>query len=96
MYHTVGDDSNTTVFEALFGVEMMWKIRDKHMLGFTNSLYPSISNKGNYRNVTSLDWMIDLNYYRDLGVKFGLYNEHDSSEGEINDFKYNISIVIGL
>ncbi|MDR4498360.1 MAG: DUF481 domain-containing protein [Candidatus Scalindua sp.] len=96
IYHTVGRDSNTTVIEADFGVEMMWKIRDKHTLGLTNDFYPSISDKGNYRNVTTLDWKIDLNYYRDLGVKFGVYNELDSTEMERYDLKYNISLVLGL
>ena len=95
-YHTVGDENNTTVIEADFGVEMMWKIRDKHTLGLINDFYPSISNKGNYRNVTNLDWKMDLNFHRDLSVKFGVYNELDSTEKERYDFKYNISLVIGL
>ena len=95
-YHTVGDENNTTVMEADFGVEMMWKIRDKHTLGLINDFYPSISDKGNYRNVTNLDWKMDLNFHRDLSVKFGVYNELDSTEDERYDFKYNISLVIGL
>ncbi|MDR4505110.1 MAG: DUF481 domain-containing protein [Candidatus Scalindua sp.] len=95
-YHTEGDENDTTVIEADLGVEMMWKIRDKHTLGFTNDFYPSLSNKGEYRNVTTLDWKFDLNHYRNMGVKFGLYNELDSSEDERYDFKYSISLVLGL
>ncbi len=96
MFHTEGDENDTTVIEALFGLEMMWKIRENHALGFTNALYPNISNKGKYRDVTTLDWKIDLHYYRDLGVKFGLYNEFDSSEDEQYDLKYSFSLVLGL
>jgi putative salt-induced outer membrane protein YdiY len=96
MFHTEGGENDTTVIEMLFGLEMMWKIRDKHTLDFTNSLFPSISNKGEYRNVTILDWKVDLNYYRDLGVIFGLFNEYDSSEEESYDLRYNISLVLGL
>ncbi|MCP5004946.1 MAG: DUF481 domain-containing protein [Planctomycetes bacterium] len=96
IFHTDGDDNDTTVIEMLFGLEMMWKVWDKHTLELANSLYPSISNRGKYRNVTTLDWKIDLHHYRDLGVTFGLYNEIDSSEEDQYDLKYNISLVLGL
>ncbi len=95
-YHTVGDENDTTVIEANFGLEMLWKIRGNHTLGIKNDLYPSISNKGEYRNVSTLDWKIDLSYYRDLGVKFGLYNEFDSTEDDQYDLKYSISLILGL
>ncbi|GJQ58932.1 MAG: DUF481 domain-containing protein [Candidatus Scalindua sp. AMX11] len=95
-YHTVGDENSTTVMEANFGLEMLWKIWDNHTLGIHNDLYPSISNKGEYRNVSTLDWKINLNYYHDLGVKFGLYNEFDSTEEDQFDLKYSISLILGL
>lgn len=95
-YRTVGGDYTTTTIEADFGIDMLWNIRDKHTLGLKNNFYPSISNKGNYRNITTANWTIDLNYYNDMGVRFELYNEYDTTEKELYDLRYSISLVLGL
>ena len=82
--------------EALAGLETGWHVTDKQFIEFKTTFYPSLSNLGEYRNITTLDWNHQLDYYRGLAVKLGIYNEYDSQQTQGNDFRYYASIVWGL
>lgn len=82
--------------EALAGLETGWHVTEKQFVEFKTTFFPSLSNIGEYRNITTLDWSHELDYYRGLAVKLGIYNEYDSQQTQGNDFRYYASIVWGL
>ena len=92
---TFGDTERFTL-EALAGLETGWHITDQQFIEFKTTFYPGLSNLGEYRNITTLDWIHDLDYYRGLAVKLGIYNEYDSQQRQGNDFRYFATIVWGL
>jgi len=81
--------------EGLLGVETQWDMNDHQSIKFTNTLYPSLNDSKDYRNLTSFDWLLDLNSYAGVALKVGLLNEYDSATEEginENDFKYTVSL----
>ncbi|WP_430009607.1 DUF481 domain-containing protein [Methylophaga lonarensis] len=92
---TFGGDREDFTPEGLIGVETRWKINSTQRIAFANTLYPSLEDMGEYRNLTSLDWILDLNTIAGIALRVGLTNEYDSeTESGINknDFKYTVSL----
>ena len=90
---TMGSDINDeTTIEAMTGFEVTRNIKDKHRIECSNMLFPSLTNTGEYRNVSNLNWHIKFDYVRGFGLKFGLRNEYDSTLSSKNDADYNVSI----
>lgn len=92
---TFGGEREEFTPEGLLGVETQWDVSDFQRVEFTNSLYPSLRDMGEYRNLTAFDWVLDLNSYVGVALKLGLLNEYDSSTEEgisKNDFKYTVSL----
>jgi putative salt-induced outer membrane protein YdiY len=90
---TLGDEFTT---ESLLGVEADWQIKDGHALAFTNYLYPSLEDIADFRNVTTLDYIITIDRDKGLALKLGLTNEHDSATpatSKKNDFTYYASLI---
>ena len=82
--------------EALAELESGWHISEEQFIKFKSTVYPSVSTMGEYRNISTLDWSHELDYYRGLAIKLGLYNEYDSQQTQGNDFRYYASFVWGL
>jgi len=90
---TQGDEFTT---EALLGVEADYQIKDGHSFAFTNYLYPSLEDFSDFRNVTTLDYIITIDRDKGLALKLGLANEHDSATpatSKKNDFTYYASLI---
>ena len=90
---TLGDEFTT---ESLLGVEADWQIKDGHAFAFTNYLYPSLEDIADFRNVTTLDYIITIDRDKGLALKLGLTNEHDSATpatSKKNDFTYYASLI---
>lgn len=90
---TLGDEFTT---EALAGIEADYKIKDGHSLAFTNYLYPSLENVADFRNNTTLDYIITIDRNKGMALKLGVANEHDSStpnNAKKNDFTYYASLI---
>ncbi|MEE9355822.1 MAG: DUF481 domain-containing protein [Methylococcaceae bacterium] len=91
--HVLGTEiSDETTIEALLGFAIKRKIKDKHEVECRNIFFPSLTNVGEHRNVSDLNWTIKFDYYRGFGLKFGLHNEYDSTETSKNDLDYYASI----
>ena len=92
---TFGGTRHDFTPEGLLGFEAKWHINNHQKLHISNSLYPALNDIHNYRNLTSLDWILDLNTLVGVALKVGLTNEYDSrNQGNVNknDFKYTASL----
>ncbi len=92
---TLGGDREDFTPEGLIGIETRWKINSTQRIALANTLYPSLEDIRQYRNLTSLDWILDLNTLAGIALRVGLTNEYDSeTESGINknDFKYTVSL----
>lgn len=92
---TFGGERQEFTPEGLLGIETQWDMNDYQSIKFTNTLYPSLNDSKDYRNLTSFDWILDLNSYAGVALKVGLLNEYDSATEEDinkNDFKYTVSL----
>jgi putative salt-induced outer membrane protein YdiY len=65
---TFGDREELTL-EGLIEVDATWRISSAQTLAFTNTLHPNLEQSGEYRNLTALDWTLDLDEESGLGLK---------------------------
>ncbi len=94
-----GGEDSEWVPEAVLGIESNWAIAERQSLEFRNSLYPSLKEVGEFRNITTLNFKVGLAQLNGMDLKIGLINEHhsDASAGtDKNDFKYLLSLVVGI
>ena len=90
-----GDDHEMSTPELILALDAAWNISRNEAFEFTTAFYPDLDEGGEYRNLTSIDWVIKMAEQRNLAIKLGLRNEYDSqvSEGtEKNDFTYHLSL----
>lgn len=91
-----GTQGDEFTFEALLGVEVDYQIKDGHSLAFTNYLYPSLEDTAEFRNNTTLDYIITIDRDKGMALKLGMANEHDASApttSKKNDFTYYASLI---
>lgn len=92
---TFGGERQEFTPEGLLGLETRWRINDAQRVALANTFYPSFDSFDAYRNVTSFDWILDLDDQAGVSLKVGMTNEYDTeTEDEIskNDFKYTLSL----
>ncbi len=93
----IGDKvNNETTIEALLGFEITRNVNDKHTFECSNNFFPILTNRGEFRNVSTLNWRMKFNYLRGFGLNIGLRNEYDSTETTKYDFDYYVSITWDL
>jgi len=81
--------------EGLLGLDGHWQFSPAQRLEFDSTLYPRFNDLGEFRNISTLDWLIDIDQQSGLRLKLGIKNEYESSpEGESssNDLKYDLSL----
>lgn len=91
-----GAQGDEFTFEALLGVEADYQIKEGHSFAFTNYLYPSLEDAADFRNVTTLDYIITIDRDKGMALKLGVANEHDSSTpatSKKNDLTYYASLI---
>jgi putative salt-induced outer membrane protein YdiY len=93
---TFGDAREETTAEGLLQLDSKWKINQHQTLGVSNILHPNLSETGEFRNLTTLDWKLKLDDELGFGLVVGLSNEYDSliADGNKNDFKYHLSVSV--
>lgn len=83
-------------FEAMVGADLTWHISTKQHFTLSSYIYPSLTDLGQFRNLTIVSWTHDIDWFEGLAVKFGIRNEYDTSESIENDFNYNFSLLWGF
>lgn len=89
-------EENIIGLEGLIGVDLTWHITAKQHFSISNYFYPSMTNGGEFRNLTNINWVHSLDWFEGLAVKFGIRNEYDTSEKKPNEFNYNFSMLWGF
>ena len=89
-------EENIVGLEGLIGVDLTWHITAKQHFSISNYMYPSLTNGGEFRNLTNISWIHSLDWFEGLALKFGIRNEYDTSETQPNEFNYNFSILWGF
>lgn len=92
---TIGGEREEFTPEGLVGIESRWRINDAQRLSLANTIFPSFDNMGEYRNLTTFDWILDLDSLHGVAFKAGVVNEYDSATEDgisKNDFKYTLSL----
>ncbi len=92
---TFGGEREEFTPEGLLGIETNWQVNNHQQVKFANTLYPSLKDTSEFRNLTSFDWMLDLHSLHGVALKLGLLNEYDSATEDgisKNDFKYTLSL----
>ena len=71
-----GSNNDDIQPEALFGVEGEWRIAEKQKLTYFATIFPNLSETGEFRTVSGLHWTHELN--DSLDFILGLYHEYQS------------------
>jgi hypothetical protein len=87
---------NKQSFELMLGADTFWQISPKQKFTLSNYIYPSMSNIGDFRNVTKINWMHDLEFFEGLAIKFTVNNEYDTTQAKRNDLRYSISAMVNF
>ncbi len=89
-------EENVLGFEAMIGAELTWHVTAKQSFTLSNYFYPSITDAGEFRNLTNIDWTHKIDWFEGLALKFGIRNEYDTTESIPNEFRYNFSLLWGF
>lgn len=89
-------ESNVLGFQAMAGVDLTWHITAKQRFSVSNYIYPGLTDPGEFRNLTTVAWVHDIDWFEGLALKFGIRNEYDTTESVKNEFKYNFSVLWGF
>jgi len=95
VYEVIEPESEMDM-EGLIGLNVKWNVSDDQSVRFDNYLYPSITDTGEYRNVTTFEWAHKLGFYNGLAIKIGFNNEYNTTHTDENDLKYHAAIAWGL
>jgi putative salt-induced outer membrane protein YdiY len=85
-----GSDDDELRPEGQLGIEVDWKLFDNQSLLGSNWFYPDLGDLGEFRNVSSVAWSVELDRMRGLSFKLGLENEYESEvdpDTEHNDLR---------
>lgn len=73
-----GSDDEELRAELLFGVDGSWKVSDRSSLVYDSTIYPDLSNTGEFRTLSNLGYSILLHNGTNLSLTAGLQHEYQS------------------
>jgi putative salt-induced outer membrane protein YdiY len=92
-----GSQDDDVIPEGLAGVDFSWNVREGHVFTAFNNFYPQLEDVGEFRNVTGLEYTIEIDREEGLSFKVGVENEHDSTDTtDKNDLIYFTTLIIGF
>ncbi len=89
-----GDDK--WVPEAVLGIETEWLPADGQKVTAFNTIYPSLSDTGEFRNLSGVDWSLAISTALGLSLNLGVQNEYESKVDpgiEKNDLLYRAALL---
>lgn len=94
-----GGESQEFNPESNVNTELHWQISDLQALDFQNTIYPSLEDLGEYRNLTTIEWSSKLRYSEHLSMKTGIenaYESHTLEEDVHNDIKAYMALGVNF
>jgi putative salt-induced outer membrane protein len=92
---TFGGTDDDTDLELLLRLETEWQPSEFQTITAYNTIYPSVTDTGEFRNLTGVTWKIALAAAKGLALQLGLENEYESDVvlgSKHNDLNYNASL----
>jgi len=89
-----GDDK--WVPEAVIGLETEWLPAERQKVTAYTTFYPSLSDGGEFRSLTGVDWSLLISDGLGLSLNLGLQNDYESDVPagiENNDFLYRVALL---
>lgn len=97
LYEFGGEADDELIPEGIVGVQFAWNIRDGQVFTAFNDFFPQLEDAGEFRNITGLEYTIDLDTDEPFSLKLGVENEHDSTNDiSKNDLMYYTTLVAGF
>ena len=93
----LGEPADELRPEALLGGELTWQISPRQSLGARSTLYPDLGEFGDSRITSAAEWVLQLDRFDDLSLKFGIEHEYESiteDDSKHNDVKFFGALVI--
>jgi len=90
-----GDDDELSP-EALVGLEAVWRPREGQTLATAHTVYPDLSSLGEFRLISTADWILEVSDWIPLALKLGLLFEHESEvepPAKQSDLKYAAALL---
>ena len=93
--HEIGGPNDDIVPEAVYGVDLEWKLTERQKLESTADYLPEWSDWDNFRIDSKLTYSIQLNDTPNLSLKLSLIDRYDSTpEGrKPNDLDYSLLLM---
>lgn len=91
-----GSDQDDVALEAFANLDGKWKITKDQTLAASTTIFPSLTDVGEFRARNTLDWIVKLSYQDGLSLKLGLIHEYESETDpgrDKNDLKYLASLL---
>ena len=91
-----GSTDEDVIPELLAGFNLAWKISPNQKFTAGSTIYPDLSEIGEYRIVSDASWVIDLNTVDKVSLKVGVENEYQSQVDDgvkHNDFRLYSALV---
>jgi hypothetical protein len=92
----LGRDADAFRYESLAGIDAVWIPRQGQTLSTSHTIYPDWQNPGEFRTLSTADWIIVVSDWIPLSLKFGLIYEHESKpvgRSKKDDLKYAASLL---
>lgn len=93
---TFGSPNDEWEPEALVGLETEWLPADRQKLTAYTTFYPSLTNGGEWRNLSGVDWSLLISDGLGLSLNLGVKNEYESDVApgiENNDLVYQAALL---
>ncbi len=80
----------------MLGIETEWLPAAGQKVTAFNTIYPSLSDGGEFRNLTGVDWSLAISSALGLSLNLGVQNEYESKVDpgiEKNDLLYRAALL---
>lgn len=77
-----GSDNERMQPEGILGTDLTWQISPRQKLAGKSTYYPNFDENGEFRLVSSAEWILALDTFEGLSLKLGLLHEYQSQVDE--------------
>ena len=96
--HEIGGPEKSVVPELTWGLEFEHQLTERQKLRASTDFVPDVTDFGDFRLTTKLDWEVLLDEDWNLSLKTGILDRYDSTPNgaKANDLDYSITLLWGF